>query len=561
MKNSRVIVIANHKPLDNNQRIRERMSVAQTRADRIASRFPHLDLPSIQRGVNENMKRLYLTMDGRYMDLFDLMNFLQNQHKPLSLSSDNVTKHYSLSNNITLNGIYLYQYLLGHGYDPLLIHNFATSNLEESLREKPSAVCISSNFIFLDDIKHMASEIKRIDPDVAVIVGGMLIKRLLDPGDDLTSQYKNSLTAFHGKVDAFIIEAQGEQTLIRVLDSLPDGGRLEQVPNLAIFDDGGKVKFTSREQEDLPIDETTISWDKIPKAYLRKTLPVNTSRGCHFRCRFCTFRWLFPQVHYKSMAVLKKELKLINQLGFVEHIRFTDDNFTGSKAKLKKVLEMMIQEDFDFSWSSYARASALDPELVKMMKKAGCEFVYLGIESGSPAILKNMDKKLDRDESINAIKMLSDEGIQSRGSFIVGYPGETQETFLQTVSLINESGLPYYIPYLFIYSKRALVHEDRDKFGLVGTGQTWRQNTMDAVEASRLMTKLIHIVPESYNDGMTYIEEIYNLLLGKGYDHGEILELFRLKRELQLAVEERGSERPYHPKVNEILVNMESLIK
>ncbi|KPK30068.1 MAG: hypothetical protein AMK69_04515 [Nitrospira bacterium SG8_3] len=561
MKNSRVIVIANHKPLDNNRRIRERMSVAQTRADRIASRFPHLDLPSIQRGVNENMKRLYLTMDGRYMDLFDLMNFLQNQHKPLLLSSDNVTKHYSLSNNITLNGIYLYQYLLGHGYDPLLIHNFATSNLEETLREKPLAVCISSNFIFLDDIKHMASEIKRIDPNVAVIVGGMLIKRLLDPGDDLTSQYKNSLTAFHEKVDAFIIEAQGEQTLIKVLDSLPDGGRLEHVPNLAIFDDGGKVKFTSREQEDLPIDETAISWDKIPKAYLRKTLPVNTSRGCHFRCRFCTFRWLFPQVHYKSMAVLKKELRLINQLGFVEHIRFTDDNFTGSKAKLKKVLEMMIQEDFDFSWSSYARASALEPRLVKMMKKAGCEFVYLGIESGSPAILKNMDKKLDRDESINAIKMLSDEGIQSRGSFIVGYPGETHETFLQTVSLINESGLPYYIPYLFIYSKRALVHEDRDKFGLVGTGQTWKQDTMDAVEASRLMTKLIHIVPESYNDGMTYIEEIYNLLLGKGYDHGEILELFRLKRELQLAVEERGSQRPYHPKVNEILVKMESLIK
>jgi len=537
------------------------MRVAQSRAERIASRFSDLDLPSVQKGVNVNMKKLYLTMDGRYMDLFDLMNFLKNRHKPLPLSPDNVAKHYSLSNNITLNGIYLYQYLLGHGYDPHLVHNFAVSDLEETLKEKPLAVCISSNFIILDDIKQMASEIKRMDPGIAVVAGGMLVKRLLDPGEDLTSQYQDSLTAFHGKVDAFIIEAQGEQTLIRVLDSLSNGGRLEHVPNLAIFDDRGKVRFTPREQEDLPIDETAIAWDKIPKAYLRKTLPVNTSRGCHFRCRFCTFRWLFPKVHYKSMAVLKKELRLINQLGFVEHIRFTDDNFTGNKAKLKKVLEMMIVEDFDFSWSSYARSSGLDPELVKMMKKAGCEFVHLGIESGSPAILKNMDKKLDRDESINAIKLLSDEGIQSRGSFIVGYPGETEETFMETVSLINESGLPYYIPYLFIYSKRALVHEDREEFGLVGTGQTWKQNTMDAVEASRLMTKMIKIIPQSYSDGMSHIEEIYNLLLGKGYDHGEILELFRRKRELQLAVEELGSERPYHPKVNEILVKVASLIK
>lgn len=561
MKNSKVIIIANHSPLDNDQRIRETMSAAQSRADRIASRFSDLDLPSIQRGVNENMKELYLTLDGRYMDLFDLMNFLKNQHRPLTLSSDNVTEHYSLSNNITLNGIYLYQYLLGHGYDPLLIHNFAILNLEETLKENPLAVCISSNFILLDDIKHMASEIKRIDPDIAVIAGGMLVKRLLDPGENLTSLYQDSLRAFHGKVDAFVIEAQGEQTLIRVLDSLSNGSQLTSIPNLAIFDESGKIRFTPREKEDLPIDETTIAWDKIPRDYLRKTLPVNTSRGCHFRCRFCTFRWLFPEVHYKSMDVLRKELRLINKLGFVEHIRFTDDNFTGNKAKLKKVLEMMIWEDFDFSWSSYARASALDAQLVKRMKEAGCEFVHLGIESGSPAILKNMDKKLDREESINAIKMLNDEGIGSRGSFIVGYPGETEETFMETVSLINESGLPYYIPYLFVYSKRALVHEDREKFGLVGTGRTWKQNTMDAVGASHLMAEMVRIIPKSYSDGMTHIEEICNLLLGKGYDHGEILELFRLKRELQLVVDELGSERPFHPRVKEILVKMESFIQ
>jgi hypothetical protein len=84
---------------------------------------------------------------------------------------------------------------------------------------------------------------------------------------------------------------------------------------------------------------------------------------------------------------------------------------------------------------------------------------------------------------------------------------------------------------------------------------------MDAVEASRLMTRMIRIIPQSYSDGMSHIEEIYNLLLGKGYEHGEIYELFRLKRELQLAVEELGSERPYPPKVKEILANMESLIQ
>jgi p-methyltransferase len=195
------------------------------------------------------------------------------------------------------------------------------------------------------------------------------------------------------------------------------------------------------------------------------------------------------------------------------------------------------------------------------MKKAGCEFVYLGIESGSPSILRNMDKKLDRDDSIEAIRMLNGEGIYSRGSFIVGYPGETEETFLETVSLINQSGLPYYIPYLFSYSKRSLVHEDRDQFDLKGIGHAWKQDTMDAVEASRLMTRMNQLIPNSYNDGQTYIEEIYNLMLGKGYSHEEIQGLFRIKRELKLSTDAYGSERPFHPKVEKHLSQMAALVK
>jgi hypothetical protein len=222
---------------------------------------------------------------------------------------------------------------------------------------------------------------------------------------------------------------------------------------------------------------------------------------------------------------------------------------------------MMIKEDFDFSWSCYARANALTAELIKMMKVAGCEFVYMGIESGSQTILDNMDKRLSREAALNAIKMVNEQGIYSRGSFILGYLGETRQTFLETIDLINQSGLHYYMPYLFTYSRKSLVHEDRDRFGLRGIGHTWEQDTMDSAEASHCMSEMIKMIPRGFNDGQTYIEEIYNLLLGSGYSSNEIFELFRLKRDLQLAAEAFGSTSPFSTEVEGILSTMEAMIK
>ena len=214
------------------------------------------------------------------------------------------------------------------------------------------------------------------------------------------------------------------------------------------------------------------------------------------------------------------------------------------EAQTQKVLDMMIHEKFSFSWSSFARASALTPELVKLMKQSGCEFVDLGLESGSQTILDNMDKHLSCQQSLEAIGLLNDHGIISRGSFIIGYPGETRDTFFETIDFINESGLPYYQPYLFYYTANTLVHEERKALNLRGLGLAWAHETMDSVEASRLLMQMIELIPESFTDGQSYVEEIYKMLRGEGYAQGDIKELFRLKRQLQLALREHPSAGP-----------------
>lgn len=500
-------------------------------------------------------------MEERYMDLPDLMNYVRAGCRPVEIVPENVSRYYSLANTVTLNGIYMHQYLTAHGYDPLIIQNYATGDLEGLLQESPLAVCISSNFILMNDIKTMAEKIKHLAPHVAVIAGGMLVKKVMHAGENLTKGTLKFLSTFHKKVDAFVVEAKGEQTLVKLLNALENGDDLSDVPNLAHFDGKGRVLFTARLEEEIHMDRAAIEWHKIPKNYLRHTLPVNSSRGCYYRCRFCTYHWLFPKVHYRSLDVLRGELKAINDLGFVRHLRFTDDNFTARSDRIKAVLHMMIHEKFSFTWSSFARASALTPELVKLMKQSGCEFVDLGLESGSQTILDNMDKRLSCRQSFEAIHLLNEHGIISRGSFIIGYPGETRDTFLETIDFINESGLPYYQPYLFYYTANTLVHEERKALNLRGLGLAWAHETMDSVEASRLLMQMIELIPGSFTDGQSYVEEIYKMLRGEGYARREIKELFRLKRQLQLTLREYPSAGPATPEIAPILQQMGGLIR
>jgi anaerobic magnesium-protoporphyrin IX monomethyl ester cyclase len=537
MKNRRVIIIAMDQPPDSDVHLRRKMANVEKRAERQSPRFPGLDVQAIQKEVNKNLLKLPLLFNGRYLGLPDLMNFLKNKRAFPHITLNNAHNYYLFANGITLNGIYLYQYLMGEGYEPLIVQNYSLINLPDILEERPLAVCISSTFLYLDDIKKMAQQIKRHDPTVPVIVGGILVKKIMHAAEGLAPQTSKWLSSFSGHVDAFVVETHGEQTLLRVLENLGNGSDLSRIPNLALFDEEGRIFFTPRVEEDFHMDSTAIEWDKVPRHYLRKTLSVITSQGCHYKCRFCTYRRWFPKVRYKSLEVLKQELRRIQELGFVRHLRFADDNFTANPKRLKDVLRMMIDEKFDMAWSAFARANTITPEVVPLMRESGCTFINMGIESGSRRILRNMDKGLDPDQAFQAVQLLKEHGIYSLGGFIIGYPGETRETFFETIDLINRSDLNYYHPYLFYYSKDMLVHRDQDEFQIEGVGWAWRHKTMDSAMASHLMAKMIGLLDHAFTDGQQKTWETFKLLLGEGYSPEEIFQLHRLKRDLQVAIE------------------------
>ena len=552
-QHNRVIIIAADYPVNYDKHFRNRMDNLMKRAIRHKDRFESIDLPDLQAHVNGNISRLQTRINGRYAGLLDVMNFAQNNRVIPDITPANAHQHLTHAGMITLNGIYLYQYLLRYGFEPHIIQNFSLADLKAELDPRPLAVCISTNFIYLDEMVEIAEQVKRIDPTIQVIGGGLLVKKVLNRGHGIFPQTMQWLKGFYKKMDQFIVEFRGEESLVNSLNVMQKGGDLSQVPNLAFYDDAGELVFTKREPEPIQMDASCVDWQKVPDAYLRKTVPVTTSRGCSFRCKFCTCWKLCPQVHYKSIDALKNELIQIQEKGFVRHVRFTDDNFTANRNRLKKVLSMMLDQGFTFTWSTYARAGSLTPDVVPMMREAGCEFVNMGIESGSQVILDNMDKHLDREQVIDAIRLLNANGIYGEGGFILGFPGETDDTFEDTVDLVNQSRLPYFQPNLFYFSNDMGVAAEQERFGLTGLALTWKHNTMDSARASELMVEMVNRVTHGFHEPQVSVWETFRLLRGEGYSPESIYTLLGLKHRLTLALEQDGSSEPFSPRVEGLL--------
>lgn len=378
-----VIVISMSQEFTLDQHIRERFHNALMRAERHAPRIKGIDLVDMENLVETNLLESQLTIDDHLLGLLDLINYCKNGRSLVHITPENRGRHLSLANILTLNGIYLSNFLAKRNIDSSVILNYYAEKgkLSMLLKDNPLAVAISTTFISFDYVKEIARFVKDHNVEIPVIVGGTLIKKVMEKGYGLKRETLNWLKGFRGLIDLFIIESQGELTLVKVIDALKRGRSITEIENTAFYDGTNGLVFNERVAEDIDLDRGYIQWNRVDHSYMRKTLPISTSRGCIYRCRFCTQRNFFKGVKHKSLETLRRELKSIPQDGSVRHIRFTDDNFTASQEKLRETCHMMIEEEFPFGWSSFARPDAITDEMASLMSRAKCEFLEMGIES------------------------------------------------------------------------------------------------------------------------------------------------------------------------------------
>ncbi|NIR86142.1 radical SAM protein [Candidatus Bathyarchaeota archaeon] len=167
-----------------------------------------------------------------------------------------------------------------------------------------------------------------------------------------------------------------------------------------------------------------------------------TSRGCPFNCDFCSQPIFGNRFRTRSAANIVDEIETVLALGY-DRIWFADDCFTLKRKRLFNVCNEIVQRHMKIDWECLSRVDTIDREMTKKMEQAGCVRVFFGIESGNDSVLALMKKRANTRQAKEAVRATKLSGIRVGAFFIVGYPGETDETVLDTVRFASSLPLDY----------------------------------------------------------------------------------------------------------------------
>jgi p-methyltransferase len=391
----------------------------------------------------------------------------------------------------------------------------AEERLERLLAKEPSCVIVSTTFILLDRISALGEireKVRRLSPRTKVVAGGSSLHWCV-------KTYPEFVPYILDFCDVIVDDAQGLGTLCRLIEGLKRGEELEAVPNL-IYSRRGRMVRTQREQERISINELAPDWTRwIPRNY-KGRVRLQTSQGCPYQCRFCDFR-LRNRTECKSLEVLRNELRALSSIG-VAKLDFIDDLFTLPEQRLRSICRMMLDEKFNFRWFCLSRSSGLSADTVRLMAEAGCEMVNIGMESAAPEILRNMDKRTNVEESYAQMEEFRRHGITVFCNFILGFPGETDETIGQTLHFLNTAAIDAYFLILFVSARstKADAQEFRKEFKLKGEYLGWRHATGSASEFANKMNDFVSRV-SSRVLRVGGLEEVC-MLLDDGYTPAEM---------------------------------------
>ena len=167
-----------------------------------------------------------------------------------------------------------------------------------------------------------------------------------------------------------------------------------------------------------------------------RSLPYQLSRGCTDKCSFCS-EWVFWR-HFRSDTtdhVIDQVDTLVGDYA-ANHILFTDSLLNGQPKRLQAFAERLLNEGMELSWSGFMRAQ-MEPETARLLKQAGCESVFVGVESFDDETLARMNKRRSELDNVRALRAFLDAGIMVTAGFIPGYPGDSRDAFMHSVSMLS----------------------------------------------------------------------------------------------------------------------------
>ncbi|MGD2035598.1 MAG: radical SAM protein [Bacteroidales bacterium] len=314
-----------------------------------------------------------------------------------------------------------------------IIHIGNKKILEIVKKEMPDIIGVS---VLLSEQKYvidLSKEIKKIIPDVLLVIGGPQPSTIPE-------------VFFQDTIDLIVI-GEGEQTFVEIVNNYQNGKPLFDIPGIFYRNKDGQFIKTSNRSFIMDLDD--IGFPNYEYADQRKLQNINynfirgvplssayilSARGCPFGCYFCGGKKILgTRIRYRSVDSIKEEIEYLRAAYCIESIYFIDDTFTANYDRVSQVC--MLMKQFDIPWGCQPTVNTLNVDMVKLLSDSGCIQVDLGIESGSGRILKQMNKQYDLEKLPSVFKLCRLKKLRTYANFIIGFPSETYQEMMKTLRL------------------------------------------------------------------------------------------------------------------------------
>ncbi len=302
----------------------------------------------------------------------------------------------------------------------MMADGVSLKQLEQTVRIfRPEIVGITAITFQSRTLRETSKVIKDADIDAVVVAGGSHISALVSMDHPPCEDYPN--------IDYFVI-GEGDFVISKLLNKKPTSKYI--IPGLM------------RQLIVPPVNLGLVDIKRFAGAYPPGPRPgmfVMGSRGCPFKCTFCSRSVFGNTVRYRDpLAVVEEAERLAMDWG-IKEIFFQDDTFNVNRKWAEDILTLIIKKKLNkklcFRTPCRVNAWLIDLDLLKLMKEAGFWLIFYGVESGSPKMLDRMHKNTTVGEIVRAFRLTKQAGIKAEASFIVGLPGETADTIQNSIKL------------------------------------------------------------------------------------------------------------------------------
>lgn len=293
----------------------------------------------------------------------------------------------------------------------------------------PQVVGVSTTTVAFHRALETAARVKETLPHATIVCGGPHVQ----PCVQEVIRYNDF---------DFAVSGEAEISFCELLYRLEHESAPDDIPGLACKTNGGAVinapgEFI-RDLDAIPFPAYDLIPDLgayNPPATCYRAIPVAsvlTARGCPCHCTFCA-RNMGADLRVRSADNVAREIELLHRQYGVREIAFADDTFTFRPSRIRELFARLEHMKIRLPWSCKSRVDTVDSDLLQFMKEHGCWQISFGVESGNAKILESIGKNISLERARETLARCAKLGIQTRGNFMIGHPGETPDTIEETI--------------------------------------------------------------------------------------------------------------------------------